>query len=38
MALTPLEIKVALPRARTYRLALGGSLFLVVHPIRFKIV
>jgi Arm DNA-binding domain len=32
MALTPLEIKAALPKAKTYRLALGGSLFLVVHP------
>ena len=32
MALTPLEIKAALPKAKTYRLSLGGSLFLVVHP------
>jgi Arm domain-containing DNA-binding protein len=32
MALTPLGIKAVQPRAKTYRLALGGSLFLVVHP------
>src|SRR5205807_1066959 len=32
MALTPLESKAALPKAKTYRLSLGGSLFLVVHP------
>ena len=32
MALTTLEIKAAQPKAKTYRVALGGSLFLVVHP------
>ena len=32
MALSPLEIKAALPKLKTYRLALGGSLFLVVRP------
>ena len=32
MALTPLEIKAALPKATSYRLADGRSLFVVVHP------
>jgi len=32
MALTPLAIKAALPKANPYRLADGGSLFVVVHP------
>jgi integrase len=32
MALSPLEIKAAQPQAKRYRLADGGSLFVVVHP------
>ncbi len=32
MALTPLAIKNALPKPKLYRLADGGSLFVVVHP------